>query len=72
MYTGIFIYLLIGFVLVLQHFFRFYYVNKFMYKSKRELLIESGYFYFALCLLWVFGIDFLIEVKDYKRIIKEV
>jgi len=67
MYTFIFIYLLIGFILALQHFFRFYSVNSFMYENKAALLNESKWFYLAVGLLWPLGLDFLIEVKDYKR-----
>lgn len=71
MFTGILIYLFVGLVLVVQHFYRFYCVNKFMYKNKRELIIESKWFYLAVGLLWPFGLDFLFAVSDYRKEIEK-
>ena len=71
MITGIAAYLLIGFALVAQHFFRFYNVNKFMYKNKTELLAESKWFYLGMGLLWPFGLDFLFSVSDYRKEIND-
>ncbi len=67
MIIGMAIYLLIGVVLVVQHFFRFYSINEFMYKNKAELMIESKWFYLVMGLLWPFGLDFLFSVSDYRK-----
>jgi hypothetical protein len=71
MITGILIYLIVGFILVAQHFYRFYITNKFMYKNKTELAIESKWFYLGMGLLWPFGLDFLFSVDDYRKEIND-
>ena len=62
MIIGILVYLLIGFILAIQHFYRSYYANKSSYKGKICMLSESKGFYLTSVLLWPWGLDFLLFI----------
>lgn len=64
----LFYYTAIGFILVLQHSYRFYKTNKEVlgYSKYSKSLKGSKMFYFAAVFLWIFVLDFLIEVNDYN------
>jgi hypothetical protein len=69
MMVGLSIYVLVGFLLCLQHSCRFYLTNKqvLKYNKYNDIFEDSKWFYFISCLLWIFALDFLIEVKDYNE-----
>jgi len=69
MMIGLSIYIFIGFLLCLQHSYRFYLTNRLVlkYDRYRETFADSKLFYFSSCLLWIFALDFLIEVRDYNE-----
>lgn len=63
-----FTYLLIGFLLILQHSLRYYFKNKKVleFNGYKNSFIDSKLFYFTAMALWPFALDYLIEVSDYN------
>jgi len=60
---------LIGFILCLQHSYRFYVKNKVVlkYDSYIEVFEDSKLYYFMEVFFCPFALDYLCEVKDYHE-----
>jgi hypothetical protein len=62
----------IGFVLCLQHSYRFYIKNKgpLNMESYLDEFAGTKRYYFACLFLWLPNIDFLADVEDHNRVSK--
>ena len=63
---------LIGFTLCLQHSYRFHLKNGAVlgHKSYLDAFEDTRLFYFTCVFLWIFALDFLVEVDDYNELDK--
>lgn len=40
--------------------------------SYKDVFEDSKLFYFTCLFLWIFALDFMVEVEDYKEIVKRL
>lgn len=61
---------LIGFTLCLQHSYRYHLKNGEVleHKSYFDTFDDAKLFYFTCVFLWIFALDFLVEVDDYNKL----
>lgn len=61
------IYLSIGLALCYYNIHMECKVNRFLYKTKKDVLFVRPWGYLIFVVLWVFAIDLLTDIKDYNQ-----